>query len=120
MSRAIAASTGGTSFPEPAAFQIGLAAIELAFAELVPKLGRPVAVQRKLEFTLAPGLDWTIQCFLDLETGRPDSDGQLTPAVIDYKVKGSPALPTARRSRPASGAIPRRPLARRQPGFQDT
>jgi hypothetical protein len=76
--------------PEPAAFQLGLAAIELTFAELVPKLGRPVAVQRKLEFALAPGLEWSIQCFLDLETERAESDGQLTPAVVDYKVKGSP------------------------------
>jgi hypothetical protein len=76
--------------PERAAFQIGLAAIELTFAELVPKLGRPVAVQRKLEFTLAPGLEWTIQCFLDLETERPESDGQLIPTVIDYKVKANP------------------------------
>ena len=76
--------------PEPAAFDMGLAAIELTFAELVPKLGRPVAVQRKLEFTLAPGLEWTIQCFLDLETERPDQNGESAPAVIDYKVKGSP------------------------------
>jgi len=40
------------------AFEIGLAALEMTFAELVPRLGRPVAVQRKLEFALAPGLEW--------------------------------------------------------------
>ena len=76
--------------PESAAFDMGLAAIELTFAELVPKLRRPVAVQRKLEFRLAPGLEWTIQCFLDLETERPDQNGASAAAVVDYKVKGSP------------------------------
>ena len=59
---------------EQAAFQIGLDALELTFAELVPKLGRPVAVQRQLEYTLAPGLEWTVQCHLDLETLREDGE----------------------------------------------
>ena len=35
---------------------MGLQAIELTLAELVPKLGQPTAVQRKLEFALAPGI----------------------------------------------------------------
>src|SRR3954464_9604908 len=35
---------------EQAAFQIGLDALELTFAELIPKLGRPVAVQRRVEY----------------------------------------------------------------------
>ena len=74
---------------EQAAFQIGLDALELTFAELIPKLGRPVAVQRQLEYTLAPGLEWTVQCHLDLETLREDG-GQLVPTVVDYKVKSTP------------------------------
>ena len=44
--------------PERAAFELGRQAIELAMAELVPHLGEPVDVQRRLEFTLAPGLEW--------------------------------------------------------------
>jgi hypothetical protein len=72
-------------------FDMGLQAIELTLAELVPKLGQPTAVQRKLEFALAPGItEWTIQCYLDLETLRPDEHGELHPAIIDYKIKGSP------------------------------
>ena len=71
------------------AFGIGLDAIELSFRELVPRLGEPVAVQRKLEFTLAPGLEWSVQSYLDLETLRRDH-GETIPAVVDYKVKSTP------------------------------
>ena len=73
---------------EPHAFGLGLQALELTFAELVPHLGEPVAVQRRLEFALAPDLEWTIQCWLDLETLRPDGADALAPAIVDYKVKG--------------------------------
>ena len=73
---------------EQPAFQIGLEAIDLTFAELVPRIGQPVTVQRRLEFALAPGLEWTIQCWLDLETLRPDDSGALAPTIVDYKVKG--------------------------------
>ena len=59
-------------------------------AELIPVLGRPVAVQRELDYALAPGLEWTIQGFLDLETLRPSDDGsELVPAIVDYKVKNT-------------------------------
>ena len=58
-------------------------------AELIPHLGEPVAVQRKVEYTLAPGLEWSVLCYLDLETRRPDA-GALLPAVVDYKVKTTP------------------------------
>jgi hypothetical protein len=71
------------------AFQIGLDAIELSFAQLIPRLGEPVAVQRRMEYTLAPGLEWSVLCFLDLESLRPDN-GEAVPAVIDYKVKTTP------------------------------
>ena len=79
----------GPELSEAATFEMGLAAIELTLAQLVPKLGQPTAVQRKLEFALAP-VEWTIQCLLDLETLRPDADGTPRPAVVDYKIKGSP------------------------------
>jgi hypothetical protein len=74
---------------ERAAFELGEKAIELALAELVPHLGDPVDVQRRLEFTLAPGLQWTVLCYLDLETLKQRADGQQAPAVVDLKVKGS-------------------------------
>jgi hypothetical protein len=43
---------------EERAFKVGLDAIELSFVELIPQLGEPVAVQRRVEYTLAPGLEW--------------------------------------------------------------
>ncbi|MHB8695609.1 MAG: hypothetical protein ACYDHH_30680, partial [Solirubrobacteraceae bacterium] len=57
-----------TDLREDRAFKLGLDAVELSFKQLIPHLGEPVAVQRKLEYTLAPGLDWSVLCYLDLET----------------------------------------------------
>ena len=74
---------------EDRAFKLGLDAVELTFSQLIPHLGEPVAVQRKVEYTLAPGLEWSVLCYLDLETRRPDA-GALLPAVVDYKVKTTP------------------------------
>ena len=74
---------------EESAFKLGLDAIDLSFAELIPQLGEPVAVQRRVEFTLAPGLEWSVLCYLDLETRRSDA-GDTVPAVVDYKVKTTP------------------------------
>jgi hypothetical protein len=76
---------------EPRAFTLGLEALALTLSELLPVLGRPVAVQRELDYALAPGLEWTIQGFLDLETLRPGDDrgGELVPAIVDYKVKNT-------------------------------
>jgi hypothetical protein len=71
----------------PASFELGRHALALAFEQLVPKLGQPVAVQRALEFKLAE-LDWTILCYLDLET-TVDADDNLIHRIVDYKVKGS-------------------------------
>jgi hypothetical protein len=75
--------------PEDRALKLGLDAIDLSFRELVPRLGEPLAAQRKLEYVLAPGLEWSVQCYLDLETLRPDHGVQV-PAVVDYKVKSTP------------------------------
>ena len=47
--------------PEDRALKLGLDAIDLSFRELVPRLGEPVAAQRKLEYVLAPGLEWSVQ-----------------------------------------------------------
>ena len=74
---------------EDSAFKFGLYAVELTFSELIPRLGEPVAVQRKVEYSIAPGLEWSVLCYLDLETRRPDA-GALLPTVVDYKVKSTP------------------------------
>jgi len=86
------------------AFELGLAALELTFEQLVPRLGEPLAVQRRLEFTLAPGLtEWTIVCYPDLETRADGVSGEPIDRVIDYKVKGSLiGKPTADRDPQAS------------------
>jgi len=74
-----------------AAHDIGLAGIDVALKELVPQLGRPVAVQRKIEFALTPRCEWAVQGFLDLET-EVEQFGAEEPVkvVIDTKVKGDP------------------------------
>ena len=46
-------------------------------------------MQRKVEYRLAPGLEWSVLCYLDVETQRPDA-GALLAAVVDYKVKTTP------------------------------
>ena len=73
---------------ERATFELGRAAIAIAFERLVPKLGYPVAVQRKLEFKFADDLDWSIVCYLDLETSTADLEQEVH-RVVDYKVKGA-------------------------------
>jgi hypothetical protein len=76
---------------EPRAFGVGLDALALTLSELVPRIGRPVAVQRRLEYALAAELEWNIQGYLDLETLRPAEDGgDPVAAIVDYKVKGTP------------------------------
>ena len=86
------------------AFELGLQALELTFEQLVPKLGEPLAVQRRLEFTLAPGVtEWTIVCYLDLETRGHSPAGEPIDQIVDYKVKGSLiGQPTADRDPQAS------------------
>ena len=74
---------------QQAAFEMGLDALELTFEQLVPKLGEPVAVQRQVEFTIAPGLEWTILGYLDLETRGRTVTGEEIERVVDYKVKNS-------------------------------
>jgi hypothetical protein len=74
---------------ERQAFELGSEAVGLALSDLVPHLGDPVDVQRRLEFSLAPGLEWSVVCYLDLETLKTGEDGEFRPTVVDFKVKGS-------------------------------
>ena len=71
-------------------------------AELVPRLGEPVDVQRRLEFTLAPGLEWTVLCYLDLETLK-SGGGEPAPTVVDLKVKSTPISQARADSDPQAG-----------------
>jgi hypothetical protein len=89
--RPSAGSSGSLGRPscEESTFKLGLDAIDLSFTELIPQLGEPVAVQRRVEYQLAPGLQWSVLCYLDLETRRPAA-GEVVPAVVDYKVKTTP------------------------------
>jgi PD-(D/E)XK nuclease superfamily len=88
---------------ERAAFELGRQAVELAMAELVPQLGDPVDVQRRLEFCIADGLEWTVLCYLDLETLKDSGDGPPAPTVVDFKVKGSPISQDQADSDPQAG-----------------
>jgi hypothetical protein len=74
---------------EETAFRLGLDAIDVSYSQLIPRLGEPIAVQRRVEYTLASDLEWSVLCYLDLETRRPDGD-QIVPTVVDYKVKTTP------------------------------
>ena len=50
-----------------------------------------------------PGLEWTILCYLDLETRGRAVTGEEIERVVDYKVKGSPiSQPQADRDPQAS------------------
>jgi hypothetical protein len=70
------------------AMTIGREALGVCLQKLVPQLGEPVAVQRKLEFRLHPRAEWTVVGFIDLETRR-EQPGQERPVaeVVDWKVK---------------------------------
>ncbi len=74
---------------EDRAVKLGLDALEMTVSELIPRLGEPVAVQRAVEYTLAPGLEWSVLSYLDLETVQQDV-GEEKPVVVDYKVKTTP------------------------------
>ncbi len=58
---------------EDSAVKLGLDAIELTFSQLIPQLGEPVAVQRKVEYTLAQGLEWSVSA---TSTSRRDAPTQ--------------------------------------------
>ena len=73
--------------------KLGVKALTIAFEELVPRLGEPVAVQRRVEFRLAPEIEWTIEGHLDLETRRPMlGAAETVEEIVDYKVKAGSAI----------------------------
>ena len=98
--------------PDADAFRIGLDALALTFGELVPQLGRPVAVQRRLEFAIAAGLEWTVSATW---TSRRSANTTPTLPPRGRRLQGQeqPDLAGQGRPRPAGRPVPRRTLARR-------
>ena len=93
-------------FDEGTALERGARALEVTFEQLVPQLGIPVAVQRRLEFTLTPALEWSILGYLDLETEWPDLVGEgVVSEVVDYKVKGGNAINQATADRDPQASL---------------
>jgi PD-(D/E)XK nuclease superfamily len=91
---------------EDTALERGAKALEVTFEQLVPQLGMPVAVQRRVEFTLAPRLEWSIVGYLDLETEWPDLAGEgVISEVVDYKVKGGNAINQATADRDPQASL---------------
>jgi hypothetical protein len=52
------------------AHAIGLQAVKVTYDELVPRLGRPLAAQRKFEFKIHPEPEWSVFGYVDLDTVR--------------------------------------------------
>jgi PD-(D/E)XK nuclease superfamily len=83
----------------PTALKLGVRALALASEQLVPRLGEPVAVQRRVELRLGE-VEWTVEGYLDLETRRhePGSEEPVE-EVVDYKVKAGSAITEAAAAR---------------------
>jgi hypothetical protein len=67
----------------------GLQALELATAELIPHIGRPLAIQRRFEFKLHPDLEWSVVGAIDLDTIREQTvylkdDGTEHPEIREH------------------------------------
>jgi len=92
-------------FDERTLLEIGAAALKATFEQIVPQLGMPVAVQRRIEYSLAPGIEWTIEGYLDLETQWPGPDGELVSEIVDYKVKGGDAISQAKADRDPQASL---------------
>lgn len=60
----------GDGLDAESAHALGIQALALTMDELVPRLGRPVAVQRRFELKLDERLRWSIVGFVDLDTVR--------------------------------------------------
>jgi hypothetical protein len=92
-------------FDAPTLLELGIAALKVTFEQLVPRLGMPVAVQRRIEFKLDPALEWTVEGYLDLETQWPSLDGELVSEIVDYKVKGGDAINQAKADRDPQASL---------------
>jgi hypothetical protein len=96
------------------ALKLGVKALVIAFEELVPQLGEPVAVQRQVEFRLVPELEWTIE---GAPGPRDPPPGPRRRGACrgDRRLQGQGRQRDHRdhrRAQPAGQPVPRRPLAR--------
>ena len=73
------------------AFELGLQALELTFEQLVPEARRAArgATPDRVRARTGPR-EWTVVCYLDLETRGPGLTGEQIHRVVDYKVKANP------------------------------
>jgi hypothetical protein len=106
------------------ALSIGADAVRRSHAELIPRLGRAVAVQRCFDLRLSPQVDWTIVGYVDLDTVReqtawvfadPDDEGEI---VVQDTGEGVPQIevpaywvPARLRPRPRRGRAHEETLA---------
>jgi hypothetical protein len=94
---------------------LGLQAVRYAMAKLVPHLGRPIAVQRRFEFKLAPALQWSVVGTADLDTIREQTvylidDGTQHPEIREHG-RPEPMISLPYRQAPAAW---RPPVTRRK------
>jgi hypothetical protein len=80
-----------------------------------PNHERRADAERVLEFTLAPGLEWTILCYLDLETMQAQAGQESAPTVVDFKVPASSGRTRPTRTRKPASTWPRDGLRAIQP-----
>ncbi len=100
----------GTELDANATHALGLQAIALTMADLVPRLGRPIAVQRRFELKIDPRLQWSIVGVVDLDTLREQTvyltdDGEEYPAIRD-EGQDEPRIALAYQDAPAEWRPP--------------
>jgi hypothetical protein len=103
----------GPELDANATHALGQQALALTMADLVPRLGRPIAVQRRFELKIDPRLQWSIVGVVDLDTIREQTvylndTGEAHPAIRD-EGQDEPLIALAYRDAPAE----RRPPVKR-------
>ena len=78
-----------TDIHQQAAFEIGLDALELTFTSWCHGSASRSQCNERWSSRSSASLEWTILCYLDLETRGRAMTGEEIERVVDYKVKGS-------------------------------
>jgi hypothetical protein len=109
---------------EEKALAMGVAAVRQSYAELVPRIGRAVSVQRRFELRLTPEVEWSIVGYVDLDTVREQTawvfDDPDDPAEVVVQDTGDPVpevevpaywvpshlRPTSKRGNPPEDTLP--------------
>jgi hypothetical protein len=78
----------GDGLDADSAHALGIKALALTMTELVPRLGRPITVQRRFELKIDQRLQWSIVGIVDLDTVREQTvyvtdDGSAHSAIRD-------------------------------------